>query len=202
MAERGRPRSFDRDAALTSAMRLFWEHGYEATSITSLTAAMGINSPSLYAAFGPKDALFREAVELYVATEAAGNHDVLAGAATAEEAIEAVLRRAVDRITRHGEPTGCLIMLGAINTAPENASVRDYLAAQRRAAADAIRERITTGIAEGDVNAGTDADALANFYAAILKGMSLSARDGAERAQLHQIVDCAMASWDRSATVQ
>lgn len=196
MVDRGRPRGFDRDAALARAMHLFWERGYEATSLTNLTAIMGINSPSLYAAFGSKEALFREAVELYVATEAAGNQVALAAATTAREAIEAVLRRAVERIARHGEPTGCLIMLGGVNCSPENSAVGDYLAEQRRAARQAIRERLTRGVAEGDVGAHTDIDALASFYASVLKGMSLSARDGAKRDELHRVVDCAMAAWD------
>ena len=196
MVDRGRPRGFDRDVALARAMRLFWERGYEATSLTNLTAAMGINSPSLYAAFGSKETLFREAVELYVATEAAGNQAALAAAVTARQAIEAVLRRAVERIARHGEPTGCLIMLGAVNCAPEHGSVGDYLAEQRRAAAQAIRERLARGVAEGDVGADTDIAALASFYASVLKGMSLSARDGAQRDELHRVVDCAMAAWD------
>lgn len=87
-------------------------------------------------------------------------------------------------------------MLGAINCSPENASVSDYLAAQRRAAAQAIRERMARGLAEGEVGAHTDIDALAGFYASVLKGMSLSAHDGARRHELHRFVDCAMAAWD------
>lgn len=201
MADRGRPRAFDREAALAIAMRLFWERGYEGTSLADLKAAMGISTSSLAAAFGSKEKLFREAVDLYVATEAIGNHEVLAMAKTAKDAVEGVLRRAVSRMVRKGEPTGCLIMLGAINTSPENVAIIHYLVTQRRAAAEAIRDRVTRGIAEGDVAEGTDTNALANFYAAILKGAALSARDGATRNELDGIVDYAMAAWDRLAGV-
>ena len=201
MADRGRPRAFDRDAALAMAMRLFWERGYEATSLADLKAAMGISTSSLAAAFGSKEKLFREAVDLYVAREAAGNHRVLAATKTAKEAVEGVLRRAVSRMVRKGEPTGCLIMLGAINTSPENAATIDYLVAQRRAAAEAIQNRIANGIADGDVAESADAAALAGFYTAILKGMALSARDGASRTELNRTVDCSMAAWDELARV-
>lgn len=196
MADRGRPRAFDRDAALASAMRLFWQRGYEATSLSDLKVAMGISTSSLAAAFGSKEMLFREAVDLYVATEAVGNHEVLATEKTAKDAVESVLRRAVSRMVREGEPTGCLIMLGAINTSPENAAIIDYLIAQRRAAAGAIRNRIVLGIVEGDVIEGVDADKLANFYATVLKGLALSARDGIPLIELNGVVDCAMAAWD------
>jgi AcrR family transcriptional regulator len=195
MADRGRPRSFDRNTALARAMHLFWERGYEAISLADLTAAMGISSPSVYAAFGSKEALFREAVELYVATEGAANREALASATTAKEAIEAALRRAVAGFVRRGQPTGCLVVLGALNCSAENDAVRRYLARRRRSGAQAIRERLTRGVVEGDVSADADIEALASFYATVLNGLSLQARDGAKRKELDRIVDCAMAVW-------
>jgi AcrR family transcriptional regulator len=195
MADRGRPRSFDRNGALLRAMHLFWERGYEATSLADLTAAMGISSPSLYAAFGSKEALFHEAIELYAATEGAGNREALATAATAREAIEAMLRRAAASFVRRGQPTGCMVVLSALNYSAENDAVRRRLAGRRRGAAQVIRARIARGVADGDVGAGADIDALAGFYAAVLNGLSLQARDGAKRKELDRVVDCAMTAW-------
>ncbi len=195
MAVRGRPRSFDRDAALARAMHLFWERGYEATSLADLTAAMEINSPSLYAAFGSKEALFREAVGLYAATEGAGSREALAAAPTAKDAVATMLRRAVARFVGSGHPTGCFVVLGALNCSAENDAVRRYLAERRRAVARALRARLARAITEGDLSADTDIDALAAFYVTILNGMSLQARDGATRRTLDRIADCAMAAW-------
>lgn len=195
MARRGRPRSFDRDAALARAMCLFWERGYEAVSLADLTASMGIGAPSLYAAFGSKEALFREAVELYRATEA--KHDIsLTQASTAKVGIEAVLRGAVERMARGDKPIGCLMMLGAVNCSLENASVDEYLAKHRRATTTALYERLRRGQSERDVRADADLEALVSFYGNTLAGLSMLARDGVGRKHLDQVVDCAMVAWE------
>ncbi|GGB13157.1 TetR family transcriptional regulator [Brucella endophytica] len=196
MANRGRPCGFDRNAALMRAMYLFWERGYEATSISDLAAAMGIKPPSLYAAYGSKESLFRQAVELYASSEAAGDKDVLWAHPTARAAIEALLRGAVDRIAHEDGPKGCFMVLGAVNCTPENAHIGEYLARQRQAGQQAIFERISLGVEAGDVDPGTDVAALAGFYATVLRGLSLSARDGAGKIELDGIVTCAMASWN------
>ncbi len=196
MAERGRPRSFDRAAALRRAMELFWTRGYEATSLSDLTAAMGISSPSLYAAFGCKEALFREAVALYGATEGVGALRLLDEAPTAQAAIEAMLRRSAQRFTRPGRPPGCLAVLGAINCSADNEAVQRHLAEWRAGVFKAIRRRFQRGVAEGELPARFDIEAAAAFYVTVQNGLSLQARDGASRQRLDAIVDCAMGAWD------
>jgi AcrR family transcriptional regulator len=200
MAERGRPRSFDRADALKQAMRVFWQRGYEGTSLSDLTAAMGINSPSLYAAFGCKEALFREAVELYNVTEGATTTAALSEEPTARAAIEAMLRSNARAYADPATPPGCMVVLAAAISTAENEPVREFLAGVRREAHDAVRQRLKRGIADGDLPKGTDTAALANFYTTVLQGLSFQARDGASRKTLNTIVDCAMAAWDTLAS--
>ncbi|WP_017537468.1 TetR/AcrR family transcriptional regulator [Nocardiopsis halophila] len=198
MAGRGRPRRFDRQAALRTAMRLFWQHGYEGTSLTMLTSAMGITPTSLYAAFGSKDGLFREAVELYSAPEASPT-DRAMGAPTAREAVERMLRGNADAYADPDTPPGCMVVLSGINLAEGHEHVGRYLAGLRRADLDKVRARIRRGVEEGDLPAGADPDVLASFAVTVLHGLSVQARDGAGRERLQAVVDGAMAGWDRLA---
>lgn len=196
MAARGRPRSFDRDEALRRAMRRFWESGYEATSVSDLTEAMGINSPSLYAAFGSKEELFREAVTLYAATEGASAVRWLDDEPTARTAVESMLRANATAFTDPDKPPGCMIVLSGVNCSEENASVWNFLAETRRSDHARLRERLDRAVADGDLPAGADTTGLAAFYTTVLYGLSIQARDGATRAELHAVVDAAMAAWD------
>jgi AcrR family transcriptional regulator len=196
MAERGRPRKFDRDEALRRAMLLFRERGYDGASIGELTAAMGINSPSLYAAFGCKEALFREALQLYIATEGATTDRALTDVPGARAAIDAMLRGAAIGFTRERPGRGCLVVLGATHRTAENEAVYDDLNARRSRTLEQIRRRLKRGIDDGDVPHGADIAAVAAFYATVLNGLSLQVRDGATRKRLLGIVDCAMAAWD------
>lgn len=196
MAGRGRPRGFDRDVALRQAMLTFWEHGYEGTSMTDLTTAMGIASASIYAGFGSKEELFREAVELYGATEGAEPLRLLHDAPTAREGVARALRSNADRFADPSTPPGCLVVLSALTGTTQNAALRAFLAERRALVPRSFRRRLDQGVKDGDVPEGADADAVAAFYATVLHGLAVQSRDGAPRAQLETVITCAMAAWE------
>src|ERR1700687_2058260 len=176
---RGRPRSFDRAAALEAALQVFWEKGYEAASIIDLTEAMGINPPSLYAAFGDKEKLFLEAAETYA--QARGRSCPYCEEPTARGAIEHLLTYMAKDLTETSHPRGCMMMMAAATVTDTSPQLQKALAEMRSGARNRMKERIKLGIAEGDVPAGTDANALADFFSAVVTGMSMQARDGATR---------------------
>lgn len=200
VAERGRPRAFDRGAALQQAMQLFWEHGYEGTAISDLTRAMGINAPSLYGAFGSKEALFREAVALYASTAGSMTDVALREEPTARRAVEAMLRGNADLHARPDQPSGCMFVLAAASCSEKNGEIRDYLAEQRRNTVAAVEDRLARGAAAGELPAGADVGAIAAFYGSVLHGMAIEARDGVPAEKLHSIVDSAMRAWDALVT--
>ncbi|PXX54030.1 TetR family transcriptional regulator [Nocardia tenerifensis] len=195
MAERGRPRAFDRTEALHRAMEVFWEHGYEGSSMSDLTTAMGINSPSLYAAFGGKAALFREAVELYGQTYGGYTARALREEPTARAAIEAMLRDNATAYTVEDKPHGCMVVLAGSTYTTRSESIRDLLVEKRRETTEDIRRRLDRGVTEGDLPGSVDTGALAYFYTTVLYGLSIQARDGASLAELTQSIDCALAAW-------
>src|SRR5918992_925519 len=197
---RGRPRGFDRDAALRRAMEVFWQRGYEGTSISDLTAAMGINSPSLYAAFGSKEELFREAIDLYDTTDGSASERALREGPTARAAIEAMLRDNAELYADPEKPSGCMVVLGTTTWTPHNEAVREYLADIRHKTFELIRARLERGVAEDEIPAGADVEGFAAYYNTVLEGLSIQARDGASRESMHTIIDCAMATWDVSLT--
>lgn len=191
----GRPRAFDRDTALLAAMRTFWTQGYEGTSVQDLATAMGVNKPSLYATFGCKEEIFREAVELYDRVEGKATSQSLKKAGTAREAVESMLRSNARAYVVEEGPRGCMIVLSSLLGAPENDSVRAFLADNRLQGEATLRERLAQGMAEGDLAASADLDQLAAFYTTVLEGLSIQARDGASIEKLNVIIDAAMLAW-------
>jgi AcrR family transcriptional regulator len=197
MAERGRPRAFDRDLALRHAMEVFWTKGYDKASLADLTSAMGINSPSLYAAFGSKEALFQEAAMLYGRLEGGDIWNAIDEAPTAKEALSGFLHSTAAAFTQPGKPAGCLIVLGALHSSDSSEGVCSALRALRAENVAMLRKRLDGAIATGELSASLDTQAIAVFYITVQQGMSIQARDGASRETLLAIADGAMAAWDR-----
>ena len=196
MAPRGRPRTFDREQALRSAMDVFWERGYEGATLEELQTAMGgIAPPSFYAAFGSKDKLFREAVALYHATLGGRMRNALA-APTAREAIEGLLHEGVRCFSEGDTPRGCLLILGAINCTRANKEAYDHLHELRQQGPEMIRQRLARGVAEGDLPAGAPVTEMASFYTTVMQGLAVRARDGASRQALVNAAQGAMAAWE------
>jgi AcrR family transcriptional regulator len=193
---RGRPRAFDRGQALGTAMELFWRHGYEGVSITDLTQAMGVSPTSLYAAFGSKAELYREALECYRRGEGGFEERVLGAPGSAREAVAGVLRECAVRFTEPGHPPGCMIASSVLACAEEHRAVARELAAHRQRTAEALAARIRRGAEAGELPSGTDCRALADFYGAVILGMSVQARDGAGERELAAVAEMAADAWE------
>jgi AcrR family transcriptional regulator len=191
---RGRPREFDIDKALDQALLVFWKKGYEGASLPDLTKAMGISRPSLYAAFGNKEALFQKALDRYGEGPAAYFRQALEEP-HARDAVERLLNGAVDLLTHPRHPRGCLIVQGALSGNETCDAVRKALAARRMAGQQAIRERLERARAEGDLPDEVSPADLARFLAAVIHGMAVQAAGGADRKSLRSIARTAMRTW-------
>jgi AcrR family transcriptional regulator len=190
----GRPRAFDVDRALDCALRVFWRKGYEGTSLPDLTKAMGINRPSLYAAFGNKEALFRKALDRYAEGSAAFRREAL-DKPTAREVVERLLTGTVDQLTDPRNPCGCLAVQGALACGETADPVRLELNARRAAAETEIRERLERAKSTGDLPADSDSADLARYIAVVIYGMAVQAAGGAGRQDLQRVVEIALRAW-------
>ncbi|WP_176039952.1 TetR/AcrR family transcriptional regulator [Burkholderia stabilis] len=180
----GRPREFDRDMALKKAMLAFWRRGYEGTSMSDLVEVMGIASARIYAAFGSKEALFQEAVALYEQGDGGFADRAFREETDVRAAIERMLRDAVAAYTRRGYPHGCMVVSSATNYSADNEGVMEWLAEHRRARTQSIAERLRAALAQGQLKPGTEVEALADFYATQLHGISVQSRDGVTKDRL------------------
>lgn len=191
---RGRPREFDADNALEAALKVFWRKGFEGASLPDLTRAMGINRPSLYAAFGNKEALFRKALDRYAHGPAAYVRQAL-DEPTARRVVERLLRGAVDVLTDPRNPRGCLAVQGALACGEASDGVRKELNSRRAAGEAALRRRLERARSEGDLPASANPADLARYVTTLVHGMSVQATGGASRAQLRRVADLALQSW-------
>ena len=194
-AQLGRPRAFDPDAALDHAMHVFWAKGYEGTSLSNLTRAMRINRPSLYAAFGNKEQLFRKALDRYMDGPVAWFGKALA-APTARDVVEQIFRGTVMMAEKPRIPLGCLLVQGAL--ACGNASARKEVAARRTAAEVALRRRLQRAKRKGDLPKNANPTELAHYIMTVVRGMAVQSAGGASRDQLHRVARIALRAWPKA----
>ncbi len=191
-ASLGRPREFDRETALQIAVKLFCKYGYEGVSIADLTQAMNISPPSLYAAFGGKEALYREALDSYRQHK---NQLHFGSAGSYRDEVATLLRDTVRAATEPGYPAGCMVVAGMLNCAAENQSLASTLADLRNAQCHGFAEHIEAAVERGELAADTDIKALSRYLTALVQGIAIQARDGASQAELYAMVDIAMSHW-------
>ena len=194
----GRPLSFDRTAALHQAMLLFWKNGYETTSVAELTAAMQITAPSLYTAFGDKQRLFLETISHYLESGPVTALGLIRDAGTARDAARQLLLGSAVAFTGKETPKGCLVASAAATGSSSANDVRAALASVRRQIETALRRKAAEDVKAGRLPSGTDVRALAAFTVASIQGMSVAARDGADRRKLESIARVALSAWPQA----
>jgi AcrR family transcriptional regulator len=193
-ASKGRPREFCVDNALAAALRVFWSKGYEGASLSDLTEAMGITRPSLYAAFGNKEALFKKTLDLY-------EHEKLAyigkalEAPTAREVAERLLRGGLEMQMSSCDPKGCMGVINSVACGAEAEGIRAAVLERGAVAKRAIAERFERAIAEGDLPADADPVGLTSYLMAILQGLAVQAGGGATCKDLQGLIATSLAMW-------
>ncbi|WP_122663255.1 TetR/AcrR family transcriptional regulator [Pseudomonas viridiflava] len=199
MAQMGRPRTFDRDVAITQALHLFWEHGYDATSLSQLKANIGggITAPSFYAAFGSKQALFNEVMERYLTTHGRVTDSLFDPALPPREAIELTLRRSAKMQCEPDHPKGCLVSLGLMSACTdESKAISEPLARARDLNRAGLVACVERAIAAGELPATVIPETLAAAFDSFMLGLSTLARDGISHATLDASVTQIMGLWD------
>ena len=190
----GRPREFDIDKALDKALRVFWRKGYEGASLPDLTKAMGISRPSLYAAFGNKEALFKRAVQRYAEGPACHVREALEEA-TARRVVEKLLESSVDLTTDSKNPRGCFMVQSALACGDTAEFARKELIKQRAAGETALRERFKRAVKEGDLSKSADPADLARYVSTVSQGLAVQAASGTDRDALMKVAAMALRAW-------
>lgn len=193
--KRGRPRLLDRETGLEVAGKLFWTHGYEGTSIKDLVQAMGITPPSLYATYGSKEELYKQALDYNIDRETKRRIEVFQSNMPVYDALAIYLYNVAEGITGLGKPRGCIISTAVLQYAEENEGAAKAVAARREASIQLMKARFDRAVSEQDLPADTDTDTLARFYSAVVQGMSAQACDGACTVRLKRLVDIALSAW-------
>ncbi|HWB20423.1 MAG TPA: TetR/AcrR family transcriptional regulator [Phycisphaerales bacterium] len=187
----GRPRQFDVDEALEKAMSVFWRKGYEGASMPELTKAMGINRPSLYAAFGNKQALFRKAIARYTAGPACYVREALE-LSTAKKVIQRLFAGEILMMTEGKNPKGCLVVQGALACSESAKDIQQELADMRARTETALRERLIRAKREGDLPRGASPAEMSKYVMTVMHGMAVQAASGASRRELEAVADMAI----------
>ena len=191
---RGRPREFDVDEALAAALRVFWTKGYDGASLSDLTEAMGITRPSLYSAFGNKEALFHKALDLYEREKLAYVGEALQ-APTSRGVAERLLRGSLEMQTSDCEPRGCMRIISSVACGAEADTIRADLMERSQSTRRALCDRMQRARDEGDLPSDTDVEGLCAYLGAILQGMAVQAGSGATKPQLEALVETSLAMW-------
>jgi len=195
MATRGRPRTFEKHAALEAAMLTFWQRGFEETGVDDLVRAMGISTSSLYSTFGDKEALFLSALDLYQSTRGHYIEAVLKGPGSAREAFQSLFEIAAFELTRRDQPKGCMLALAMPSCSPELEPLRSKLNRKRAHSLAGFVKRLKAAIERKELPISTDINTLADFLMTTLHGMSLQARSGMPREKLLQVGRFALQIW-------
>ncbi|EPE99216.1 TetR/AcrR family transcriptional regulator [Rhizobium grahamii] len=190
--KRGRPPAFDRETVLSAARDVFWQHGYDGSSIADLTASMGITPQSLYAAFRSKAELYREALAQYRRMPRPEPGNPFQAEIDTVTAFERFLNNSAAIFTAADHPKGCMISTAVLNCAAENEDIAEYVSSLRAQTLDIFAARIERGIKEGDIRKDANARSLARFMGAIVQGMSVQARDGATASELGEMTSHAI----------
>ncbi len=192
---RGRPKCFDEQEALQKAMLLFWKYGYEATSMSDLTKALNLTAPSIYSTFGDKSQLFSACLDYYLEHEACSLELIFQQAETAKVAIELYLYENLKKLLQQNKPSGCMLVTATMNCSPEHQPLQHDLLLKRQQVKEKIYQRLQQGIRDQDLSPNANIQAMTDYYATVIQGLTMQARDGVPIEQLEEVVTLALKTW-------